>query len=377
MLLKEFEKIRPPFESDQEDILEWLVDAHTESEKTKGSSNLDAFRDMVKEKLWKVGCKPDAIGKRGHILLDPKHRDWQKMKIYRLSESPNGADLSLRSEQFAAYVDGIFEEYYPHEALPPDDLIHVSCTGYVSPSGGQKIASKRSWGDRTTVTHAYHMGCYASVPAIRMAMGFLAASPEKKKVDVVHTEICSLHSNPANHNLDQLVSQSLFADGCIKYSVCNETQSPHLRIKAILEEIIPDSIEAMSWNVMHWGFEMSLAKEVPVLIARSLEAFVKKLALRAKQDNVALLQNALFAVHPGGPKIIAHVKKILQLSDDQIIYSSEILKKYGNMSSATLPHIWSEILVDSQVPDKTPIVSLAFGPGLSIVGAVLEKSCGG
>lgn len=377
MLLQQFEQIRPPFESAQEDILEWLVDAHTEAERMKGTADIDSFRSLLKEKLWKVGCKPDGIAKRGHILLDPKHRDWQKMVVYRLTESPNGADLSLRSGQFASYVDGIFEEYYPTDTSPPDDLIHVSCTGYVSPSGGQKIASKRSWGDRTAITHAYHMGCYASVPAIRMAMGFLAASPEKTRVDIVHTEICSLHSNPSNHNLDQLVSQSLFADGCIKYSVCHATQSPHFRVAAILEEIIPDSIDAMSWNVMHWGFEMSLAKEVPVLIARALDAFIEKLAAKAKQEKAALLQNALFAVHPGGPKIITHVKKILKLSESQMAYSVEILKNYGNMSSATLPHIWDTILTDSQVPDGTPIVSLAFGPGLSIVGAVLVKSCGG
>jgi len=44
------------------------------------------------------------------------------------------------------------------------------------------------------------------------------------------------------------------------------------------------------------------------------------------------------------------------------------------MSSATLPHVWKAILDDDAVPSGTLIVSLAFGPGLTIAGAILRKS---
>jgi predicted naringenin-chalcone synthase len=361
MLLTDFHSIRPPYETSQANTLDWLADAHAAAERNP------LFRSRIREKLERVGCKPEHIEKRGHVLSDFLHRDWEKMEVYRLDASPSGCDLSVRSRHFEQWADTVFESFYSDESAAPDDLIHVSCTGYVSPSGAQRLVSKKNWGRQTAVTHAYHMGCYASIPAIRMAQGFFAANGDKRRADIVHTEICSLHSNPSNHDADQLVSQSLFADGFIKYSAVREAIAPHFKVVSLKDEIIPDSMNAMTWKVSNWGFQMTLAKEVPVLIARALPEFMKRLGPPP---------NALFAVHPGGPKILHYVQEILHLSDRQMEHSFDILRHFGNMSSATLPHVWAKILSDESIPDKTPIVSLAFGPGLSITGAIMEKVCG-
>ena len=160
MILSDFEIIRPPYETSQEKTLDWLIDAHTESERQKGHPDLALFRKELSEKLWHIGCKPEWIAKRGHITPDYLHKNWEEMEIFRLTQFPEGMNLSFRSQHFEKHVDQIFETYYGEKSSPPDDLIHVSCTGYVSPSGAQKIASKRNWGLKTTVTHAYHMGCY-------------------------------------------------------------------------------------------------------------------------------------------------------------------------------------------------------------------------
>jgi len=200
-------------------------------------------------------------------------------------------------------------------------------------------------------------------------MGFLNNSPESQRTDIVHTEICSLHSNPSLHQLDQLVSQTLFADGFMKYSLTRQTDQPHIKVHRVLEEIIPNSVKAMTWNVVDWGFQMSLAKEVAVLITRHLEGYLERLCQ-------SQIQNAIFAVHPGGPKILLHIQKILGLTDKQMEHSFDVLYEYGNMSSATIPHIWDRILKDPSIPNGTSIISLAFGPGLTIAGAHMEKICG-
>ncbi len=372
--LSNFHSIRPPFETMQLETFDWFIEAHCQAELTRGMSEKEAslFREELRQKLWRVGCKPGYIEKRGHILADFLHRNWDKMDVYRLIESPNGKDLSVRSKFFEQHVDGIFEAYYPDSNDPPADLIHVSCTGYVSPSGAQKLVSKRGWGIATTVTHAYHMGCYGAFPAIRMGAGFLKNG---SRADIVHTEICCLHSNPSLHQIDQLVSQSLFADGFIKYTLSADPRGPHFKIIAIHEEIIPDSSNSMTWNVVNWGFQMTLSKELPVLIARALKSYLARLCKKAGLSD-SILSNMLFAIHPGGPKILDHIQNLLSLSDQQMAYSCQILKNCGNMSSATLPHIWEAILADPQAKDRTNVVSLAFGPGLSISGAIMEKSCG-
>lgn len=357
--LQNFQKKRPPFETSQEKTLDWLIQAHSYVE--KDSSTL---KEEIREKFFHVGCKSNHISKRGHIIDDYAHLDWSKMKVYSLDQYPTGVGLEKRLIIYNEYVKKLFEEFYPEDHTAPDEIIHVTCTGYVSPSGAQQVVSKNHWGDRTTVTHAYHMGCYASIPAVRMACGDLAL--QKKQVDIVHTEICSLHVNPMNHDLDQLVAQSLFADGFIRYTLTKQKPKHGLKLINTEEQIIPNSLHSMTWNLSDWGFKMSLAKDIPVRIARSLKTYLQKLYPKD-------FQNALFAVHPGGPKILDQIQQWLGIEKQALRFSYDILYQYGNMSSATLPHIWQKIIEDDSVPSNTPIISLAFGPGLSICGAWMEK----
>ena len=79
----------------------------------------------------------------------------------------------------------------------------------------------------------------------------------------------------------------------------------------------------MTWDVIEWGFEMKLAKEVAVLITRHLKAYLSRLCTHP------IPPNTLFAVHPGGPKILLHVQELLQLRDDQMRFSFQVLKNTG------------------------------------------------
>jgi predicted naringenin-chalcone synthase len=81
----------------------------------------------------------------------------------------------------------------------------------------------------------------------------------------------------------------------------------------------------------------------------------------------------VWAVHPGGPRIVDKVEEWMKLEPQQLRASREILFERGNMSSATLPHIWDRILRDEAVVPGTLVASLAFGPGLTIYGAVMRK----
>ncbi|MBM3184350.1 MAG: naringenin-chalcone synthase [Chlamydiae bacterium] len=371
--ISHFHSIRPSFETEQEATLEWLIDAHTQSALTSGmeENEFSQFREKIHDTLWKVCCKPGQIEKRGHVITDFLHRDWDQMEIYQLDEFATGKAISERLKCFEKETDLIFDAFYPENTSSPDDLIHVSCTGYVSPSSAQKLVSKRKWGDRTTVTHAYHMGCFGAFPAVRMGSGFLQNG--KSHVDVVHTEICSLHINPHHHAPDQLVSQSLFADGFMKYRLSKNSSEPHFKILALQEEIIEDSSKSMTWSVSDFGFQMSLSREIPVHIRRAIKPYLKRLCEKANVDESAISH---FAIHPGGPKILQYAQEMLQLKESQLLHSMNVLKEFGNMSSATIPHVWEKMLQDEHVPNKSLIVSLAFGPGLSISGSIMRKICG-
>ena len=178
--------------------------------------------------------------------------------------------------------------------------------------------------------------------------------------------------NAGVHTPEQMVVQTLFADGHIKYSVSNQlkTSGKNLKVLAILEKIIPNSVGDMSWIPAPFGMQMNLSREVPAKIKPELKEFSNELFRRANISIEEALKS-VFAIHPGGPKIIDSVQEILELDNSQITECRKILFERGNMSSATLPHVWNEILANNY-PIGTKVISFAFGPGLTLFGSVFE-----
>ena len=165
----------------------------------------------------------------------------------------------------------------------------------------------------------------------------------------------------------------LFADGHVKYSLAPAGSLKRgFRLLDVCEQIIPDSASDMTWDLDHWGFRMGLSREVPQKIGAEIRSFVQRLAAQCGCELGNLLREAQFAIHPGGPKIIDSVQELLELRDAQTAQAKKVLLTRGNMSSATLPHVWMAMEADGLEPG-TKVVSLAFGPGLTIFGAIFES----
>src|SRR5258706_2709664 len=320
-----FRSTRPRFALPQDDCLVWRATAHADGEALAGGLDDAArtrFEFRIAGAIRRVACPREKIGTRGHVAP---------------LEATLGKGSAARTRLFADVVDAYFADEYAGDDVGPDDLVHVTCTGYASPSGAQKLVAARGWGNATRVTHAYHMGCYAAVPALRIGAGYLATGSEH--VDVVHTELCSLHFHPDDHSLEQLVVQSLFGDGLIRYRLAHDTRAHGLRVVALHERVLPDSAQSMTWIVADAGMQMTLARDVPDRVSAAVRGFVLELFERGCR-HVAELKHAMCAVHPGGPKIIDSVQEMLERDDAQVATSRAVLFEHGNMSSATLPPVW-------------------------------------
>lgn len=348
---------KPEFQKSQNDCIQWLSEAYQFYQSTKKQP--EGHYDKL---LGRVGVPQAQINKRNYFLPD-FHRPLSDAQIF----SSEQKGISERQTFFSQTTLQVLREIYQHREIP-SHLIHVTCTGYVSPSAAQILAAEKS--PETLVTHCYHMGCYGAFPALRMASGFLHSSKEslseKSEVDVIHTELCTLHLNPQNPSLEKILVQTLFADGISVYRLGRSQPRAGFELLDFTEYLIPQSQEAMTWGISEKGFEMTLSKDVPSLIRlhlrSSLEKWEKKSSAFRRQD----LKEAIVAVHPGGPKIIDFIKEELELKEAQVKYSRTVLRENGNMSSATVPHIWNQILDDSQVVSGTLVVSMAFGPGLTM-----------
>jgi predicted naringenin-chalcone synthase len=114
----------------------------------------------------------------------------------------------------------------------------------------------------------------------------------------------------------------------------------------------------MGWTVGDHGFEMTLSRRVPNLIASRLKPWLESWLA---EGGLALGDVRSWAVHPGGPKIVSAVEESLGLSAEALAPSRAVFAEYGNMSSPTVLFILRKLRAENA---PRPCVALGFGPGL-------------
>lgn len=378
----------------QENMLDYsawlLATARCVNEQIASQSQADHIFLQVQERMARFGVSPDIIGQRQLVAI-PESVSNSDSDTYEpelpplldnLLDDPRGHGLDIRLQTYQELVYEFLEYAYAAETEPPDDVIHVSCTGYLSPSPVERFFSDKGW-TQTTVTHSYQMGCYGAFPAVRMAVGFMSASyftvPDPKtRIDIVHSELSSLHFGLLNQSPNNLVSMTLFSDGLIKYSAMPLTEIERrgkrgLKVLAIKEHLLPNSQDDMTLVPGPYQFDMYLSKYVPLLIRQSIYPFVLDLCARVGIDFEVEKENMVFAIHPGGSKILDHIRDRLGICEEKMAISRRVLHRHGNMASASVPHVWKEIVDDDSISAGTKIMSMGFGPGLTATGLILEK----
>jgi alkylresorcinol/alkylpyrone synthase len=366
--------------------------------RNNGITEEDGFRKIhqeLREKFNNYGLSPTVI-KRRQLVFFPRLQDihfengqfkvvepqQEYLQLFDNYDDLNPKDIKSRHNSYAKVADDSLAEMYTDVPDAPDDLIHVTCSGYLAPSPVERMVAAKNWFN-TTVTHSYHMGCYGAFPAIKMAHGFLSSSqfgvtPPKERVDIVHTEVLSVHLDVDVPKAENIITMTLFSDGFIKYSVVSEDYRRErglrgLRILGFNEHVLPDSANDMTWVPGSTRFHMTLSVMVPVVIKQSVRPFVKALLRQVGIDFEQEKRQLAFAIHPGGPKIVEHIQEALELDNDQVAVSKSVFAENGNMSSATIPHIFKAIIDEEGISVGTRVVCLGFGPGLTVTGLVLEK----
>jgi predicted naringenin-chalcone synthase len=122
----------------------------------------------------------------------------------------------------------------------------------------------------------------------------------------------------------------------------------------------------MTWNVGNHGFAMTISSQLPRLIELNLRPW---LVAWLDRQGLAVADISAWAVHPGGPKIVEAVATAMGLTADQTRFSRDVLRDYGNMSSATVFFIVDALRRNGAQP---PCVMLGFGPGLVAEVALLR-----
>jgi predicted naringenin-chalcone synthase len=237
-------------------------------------------------------------------------------------------------------------------------LVTVSCTGFQAP--GVDLALIRGLGLAATVqrTHVGYMGCHGALNGLRVARAFAAAEPDAR-VLLCAVELCSLHYH-YGWNPSKMIANALFGDGAAAVVGAPVAAAPAgaWRVAAAGSCLVPDSADAMTWTVGDHGFEMTLSKRVPGLIATHLRPWLE--GWLAGQG-VALGAVGSWAIHPGGPRILEAVEEGLALPRQAAAPSRAVFAEHGNMSSPTVLFILERLRAAGAA---RPCVALGFGPGL-------------
>jgi predicted naringenin-chalcone synthase len=248
-------------------------------------------------------------------------------------------------------------------------VITVSCTGFVNP--GPDWAIVNELGLRPTVEryNLGFMGCYAALPALRMARQFCLARPDAV-VLVVCLELCSLHMQLQTTN-DSILGNALFSDGAAGALVSARPPvegQPALALDGFMSAMAPEGSGEMAWEIGDRGFNLVLSSYVPDVISANLTRIVGELL---SPRALALDDIDLWAVHPGGKSILDKAGKSLGLHPAQIEASRSVLRDFGNMSSATILFVLKRMLEDPAAASQT-IAAMAFGPGLTVECGLLR-----
>lgn len=264
-------------------------------------------------------------------------------------------------------------------ALAPADVTHlvtVSCTGFATPGVDLHLVDALGLREDVERTHVGFMGCFAAFPALRLARAFVALDPDAV-VLVVCVELCTLHLQPLA-DVDALLSASVFADGAAAALVSARPPAGDrraLRLVATTTGLARDGAAAMAWTIGDHGFDMTLTAYVPRVLEAEVGGAVAPLLAKG---GVARADVPWWAVHPGGRAIVDKVAGALDLPEEAVAASRAVLRATGNMSSASVLFVL-ERLMDPTLPGPAagePVVALAFGPGLTVDGA-LFRAVGG
>lgn len=253
-------------------------------------------------------------------------------------------------------------------------LITISCTGMYAPGLDIDIVQALELPKQIKRTAIQFMGCYAAINGLKMANDICRANPTAK-VLVVSVELCTLHLQK-NTTVDHLISGSIFADGAAAAVIeANPDSDRCLKLHNFYCDILPQSSQEMAWHIGDNGFEMVLTSYVPQIIKSGIAHFVQRCLA---QHAIELNDIDVYAIHPGGKAILQACEQALGIPSAANCYSYQVLRDYGNMSSATILFVLKAIWQDlTALDDKKTIFSCAFGPGLTLESMVLESCVSG
>jgi predicted naringenin-chalcone synthase len=247
-------------------------------------------------------------------------------------------------------------------------ITFASVTGYTCPSMSYPIAAEL--GLRSNVVHSdlLGMGCEAAHPALERAVDYVKAHPDQLALSV-SAEVCSATLYPAEEtDREYLVSSAIFGDASSAAIVGYSDQASWPQVVDFESFYSPEYLDLLGYKWENGMMKVVLSKEVPNVVP----------PLIAKTVNAILARNSLvtediahWIIHPGGKAVLENIEKELGLNRAQTHWSWEVMRKFGNVSSATLGIIAKHVQ-QNEHPYKGWGIVATMGAGTAVNAALIH-----
>ena len=250
-----------------------------------------------------------------------------------------------------------------------DCVVANTCTGYLCPGLSSYLAEDLGLDRTTRVFDIAGMGCGAAIPNLQCASRMVGG--DGHVVLSVAVEICSatIFMGP---DPDLVVSNCIFGDGAsaaVIGSDCSNGAGRSIRLLDFETLETPEERESLRYRSVNGKLRNVLAKRVPVVAGRAVREVAERIL-----DRNGLVQDdiAFWAVHPGGSLVLERIQRTLDLPETTLRFSREVLREYGNMSSASVMFVLERILKHGRPQPKDTCLLLSFGAGFTAFAALVE-----
>ena len=248
-----------------------------------------------------------------------------------------------------------------------DYIITVSCTGIMIPSLDAFLINELELKQDIVRLPVTEMGCAAGVSGVIYAKNFLKANPGKKAA-VIAIESPTATFQLEDYSMVNIVSAAIFGDGaaCVLLSSDGADSGPEIVDEGMYH--FYDATHMMGFKLRNTGLQMILDKSVPEQIEQHFPMIINPF-LERNSIGIADVDHLIF--HPGGKKIVMTVENLFGKMGKSIADTKEVLRLYGNMSSATVLYVL-ERFMDQEQEKGTYGLMLSFGPGFSAQRVLLK-----
>jgi alkylresorcinol/alkylpyrone synthase len=246
-----------------------------------------------------------------------------------------------------------------------DFLATTTCTGRLTPSVDAHLIARLGCRPDVQRVHVGDTGCAAAVVALQQAWNHLRAFPRHRAL-VVAVELCST-AYFLDDRLESAVAHAIFADGAGALALSCDGEGP---------TIIGHRTLFRSEHLPVMGFEypggrprVVLSKEVRRIGAGMMHEMAEILMAEQglKREDVRY-----WVLHSAGRRVLDRAGELLDLTPEDTAASRTVLRRYGNMSSATILFVLEETLrTASPVPGEWGLL-IGLGPGFAAEGALLR-----